>query len=68
MNLLTLFSLITFQYSEQSYVCLDVNMDEQLNWEKRIDMICSKVSAGIGTIRRIRPSAYCTTWDTKTYL
>jgi hypothetical protein len=26
-----------------------------LTWEKHIDMICSKVSAGIGAIRRIRP-------------
>ena len=26
-----------------------------MTWEKHIDMICSKVSAGIGAIRRIRP-------------
>ena len=34
---------------------IKVNIDERLTWEKHIDMICSKVSAGIGAIRRIRP-------------
>jgi hypothetical protein len=39
----------------ENYICLDVNIDERLTWEKHIDMICSKVSAGIGAIRHIRP-------------
>jgi hypothetical protein len=39
----------------ENYICLGVNIDERLTWEKHIDMICSKVSAGIGAIRRIRP-------------
>ncbi len=39
----------------ENYTCLCVNIDERLTWEKHIDMICSKVSAGIGAIRSIRP-------------
>jgi hypothetical protein len=30
-------------------------MDERLSWEKHIDNICSKVGAGIGAMRRIKP-------------
>ncbi len=37
----------------ENYICLAVIIDERLTWEKHIDMICSKVSAGIGAIRRI---------------
>ena len=29
-------------------------MDENLNWEKHIDYISSKVSSGIGAIKRLR--------------
>ena len=39
-----------------NYICLGVNIYARLTWEKHIDMICSKVSAGIGAIGRIRPS------------
>ena len=38
-----------------SYSCLGVNVDERLSWEKHIDNICSKVGAGIGAMRRIKP-------------
>ena len=30
-------------------------MDERLSWEKHIDSICSKVSAGTGAMRRVKP-------------
>ncbi len=32
----------------ENYICLGVNIDERLTWEKHIDMIiCSKVSAWV---------------------
>jgi hypothetical protein len=37
------------------YSCLGVTMDERLSWDKHIDSICSKVGAGIGAMRRIKP-------------
>ena len=37
------------------FSCLGVNMDEQLSWGSHIHHICSKVGAGIGLIRRIKP-------------
>ncbi len=37
------------------YSCLGVNMDERMSWEKHIESICSKVSAGIGAMRRLKP-------------
>ena len=30
-------------------------MDERMSWEKHVKSICSKVSAGIGTMRRLKP-------------
>jgi hypothetical protein len=30
-------------------------MDERLSWDKHIDSICSKVGAGIGAMRRVKP-------------
>ena len=30
-------------------------MDERLSWEKHIDSICSKLSAGIDAMRRVKP-------------
>ena len=36
------------------YTCLGVTMDERLSWEKHTDSICSKVSAGIGAMRRVK--------------
>ena len=37
------------------YTCLGVTMDETLSWEKHIDSNCSKVSADIGAMRRVKP-------------
>ena len=34
---------------------LEVNMDERLSWEKHVDSICSKVSVGIGAMKRLMP-------------
>ncbi len=48
-------SYLTDREQQCLVICLGVNIDERLSWEKPIDMICSKVSAGIGAIRRIRP-------------
>ena len=33
---------------------LGVQIDEKLSWDSHIDMICKKVSAGIGAMRRIK--------------
>ena len=30
-------------------------MDERMSWEKHVECICSKVSAGIGAMRRLKP-------------
>ncbi len=37
------------------YSCLGVNMDERMSWEKHVECICSKVSVGIGAMRRLKP-------------
>ncbi len=37
------------------YSCLGVDMDERMSWEKHVECICSKVSAGIGAMRRLKP-------------
>ena len=37
------------------YSSFGVNMDERLSWDKHIDSICSKVGAGIGAMRRVKP-------------
>ena len=34
---------------------IGVDLDEKLSWEKHIEKICGKVSAGIGAMRRIKP-------------
>ena len=39
----------------RTFTCLGVELDGKLNWEKHIDSICQKVSAGIGIMRRIKP-------------
>ncbi len=36
-----------------TFQCLRVNLDEKLSWEKHIDSVCYKISAGIGAIKRI---------------
>ena len=38
-----------------SFESLGVEIDENLNWEKHIDKICKKASAGIGAIKRAKP-------------
>ena len=38
-----------------THKCLGVETDEKLNWDKHIETICKKVSAGIGAIRRAKP-------------
>ena len=38
-----------------AFTCLGVELDGKLNWEKHIDSIRKKVSAGIGIMRRIKP-------------
>jgi hypothetical protein len=37
------------------YTCLGMDIDEKLTWDGHIDSICSKVSAGIGAMKRIKP-------------
>ena len=37
------------------YLCLGVSIDERMSCDKHIDSICSKVSASIGAMRRIKP-------------
>ena len=38
-----------------SISCLGVKLDETLNWEEHIDMVCKKVGTGVGILRRIKP-------------
>ena len=38
-----------------NYKCLGVTMDEGLFWEEHINSICSKVSAGISFMKRVKP-------------
>jgi hypothetical protein len=37
------------------YTCLGMDIDEKLTLDADIDSICSKVSAGIGAMKRIKP-------------
>ena len=41
----------------ENYTCLGVDLDERLTWEKHIDNrpICTKVGAGNGIMRRLKP-------------
>ena len=39
----------------QSRVCMGVKLDETLNWDEHIEMICKKVGEGIGILKRIKP-------------
>jgi hypothetical protein len=34
---------------------LGVKLDETLNWDEHIEMVCKKVGAGIGILKRIKP-------------
>ena len=36
-----------------TFKCLGVDLDQKLNWEKHIDSVCHKISAGIGAMKRI---------------
>ena len=36
-------------------MCLGVTLDENLNWDSHIEMICKKASAAIGAMKRIKP-------------
>ena len=38
-----------------SILCLGVNLDETLNWDEHIEMVCKQVGAGIGILKRIKP-------------
>ena len=38
-----------------SIPCLGVKLDETLNWDEHIEMVCKKVCAGIGILKRIKP-------------
>ena len=48
-------SATTLSVHQVWHKCLGVEIDEKLNFEKHINKVCKKVSAGIGAIRRIRP-------------
>ena len=37
-----------------SFKCLGVKLDENLNWQEHVEMICNKAGAGIGAMRRIK--------------
>ena len=39
--------------------CLGVEIDEKRSWEKHIDTICKKTSAGIGAMRCIVYEGFC---------
>ena len=41
--------------SINKYKCLGMTMDERMSWEEHINSICSKVSAGIGAMKRVKP-------------
>jgi hypothetical protein len=34
---------------------LGVKLDETLNWDENIEIVCKKVGAGIGILKRIKP-------------
>ena len=38
-----------------SIPCLGVKLDESLNWDEHIEIVCKKVGAGIGILKRIKP-------------
>ena len=40
------------------YTCLEMDIDEKLTWDAHIDSICSKVSDGIGEMKRISPLSH----------
>ena len=38
-----------------SILCLGVKLDELMKWDKHIELICNKVGAGIGILKRTKP-------------
>ncbi len=38
-----------------SIPCLGVKLDEKLSWDEHIEMVCKKVGASIGILKRIKP-------------
>ena len=44
-----------------SISCLGVKLDETLNWDEHIGMVCKKVGAGIGILKRIKPYVFAST-------
>ena len=36
-------------------ICPGVKLDEDLNWDSHIEIICKKASAAIGAMKRIKP-------------
>jgi hypothetical protein len=34
---------------------LGVKLDKSLNWDEHIEIVCKKVGAGIGILKRIKP-------------
>ncbi len=49
---------------EGSFTCLGVKLDETLEWNEHIEMICKKVAAGIGMMKRIKPFVPANTLQT----
>ena len=47
-----------------SFSCLGVKLDESLEWNDHIEMICKKVAAGIGLMKRIKPYVPAYTFQT----
>ena len=49
---------------ERSFTCVGVKLDETLEWNEHIEVICKKVAAGIGTVKRIKPFVPANTLQT----
>ena len=49
---------------ERSFTCLGVKLDETLEWNEHIEVICKKVAAGIGMMKRIKPFVPANTLQT----
>ena len=49
---------------ERSFTCLGVKLDETLEWNEHIKVICKKVAAGIGMMKRIKPFVPANTLQT----
>ena len=47
-----------------SFTCLGLELDENLNWNVHIQVICKKIGAGLGTLKPIKPFVPTTTFQT----